>query len=471
VASLIGRALGAQRPRNATPVPIGSSSGALSMPGLAMGSNDRETFLRTYGSVGTIFSIVSLYASSTARAPWQMFESQRQDSNRYTTRDEGSDQRKQVMAHAALTLLNKPNPFWTGFRFRELGQTYLELTGECYIVVERHPRSPIPIGLWLVRPDRMQPVPDPDNYLAGYIYTSPDGRERIPLQTNEVISIMYPNPLDMYHGLGPIQSVLVDIDAARYGAEWNRNYFINSAEPGGVIEVDHELQDDEWQNLMERWREGHRGVARAHRVAVLENGQKWIPNQHSAKDMDFSTLRDQARDIFREAFRMHKVMVGVSDDVNRANAQTGEEIFASWGVVPRLDRWADALNSQYLPLFGSTAEGRELDYVTPVPANREQDNVELLAKSQSALFLSQAGFERADIPKTVGLPDMAVAPSPPAPVSAPPAPKAPEQGGQGDADGMGNRANPLAAYAGLDGGAILRMLSAPYNQLLTGAGR
>jgi HK97 family phage portal protein len=169
----------------------------------------------------------------------------------------------------------------------EISQMYLDLTGESYWVIERDPRSTIPIGLWSVRPDRMDPVPDPENYLAGYVYTSPDGRERIPLFPDEVIFVKYPNPLDPYHGLGPVQSVLVDIDAAKYSAEWNRNFFINSAEPGGVIEIDHEVGDDEWESLTERWRESHRGVSRAHRVAVLEGGQKWVPNQHTMKDMDF----------------------------------------------------------------------------------------------------------------------------------------------------------------------------------------
>ena len=72
--------------------------------------------------------------------------------------------------------------------------------------------------------------------------------------------------------------------------------------------------------------------------------------------MDFANLRSVMRDTIREALGMHKVMTGVTDDVNRANAQTGEEVFASWKVSPRLDRWRDVLNNQFLPLFGSTGQ-------------------------------------------------------------------------------------------------------------------
>lgn len=457
----IRRAAARSRPRNASGLPVGGSRGFMSMPGLAMSGSERESFLRSYGSVGTIFSIVSLYAQATARPHWNLFRSLQQDTNRYTTRDEGSDQRTQVFDHAALNLLYKPNPFWSRARLMELSQMYLDLTGESYWVIERAPGLNLPIGLWPVRPDRIDPVPDPDTYLAGYLYTSPDGRERIPLQTDEVIAVLYPNPMDQYHGLGPIQSVLVDIDAARYSAEWNRNYFINSAEPGGIIEVDHELAPGEWEDLMDHWRQGHRGVARAHRVAVLEAGQKWVPNQHTAKDMDFGNLRNIGRDIFREAFRMHKVMLGVSDDVNRANAQTGEEVFASWGVTPRLDRWSDALNFSYLAQFGSTGKGVELDYITPIPTNREQDNMELATKAAALLQLVQAGAKPEDACRIVGLPLMEFISAPaPGATAAPPKFTSPGSG-SGDED-------IAARFEG-----YLRSLGSPIDQIrsLTGAAR
>lgn len=445
----------------------------LSLPGLALGAQDMATLMATYSSVGTIFSIVSLYASSTARPHWRLFEQDLTDRNRYTTRDEGSDQRKQIFMHPALELLYNPNPHWSRFTLMELGQMYLDLTGESYWVITYDQTGTVPIGLWPVRPDRMTPVPDPTTYLAGWVYTSPNGREKIPLHCGEVIFVKYPNPMDAYRGLGPVQSILIDIEAAKYSAEWNRNFFINSAEPGGVIEVDHEVEDEEFRDLMNRWREGHRGVSRTARVAVLEVGQKWVPNERTVKDMDFVNLRNTSRDIFREAFRMHKVMIGVSDDVNRANAQTGEEVFSSWGVVPRLDRWQDALQRQLLPKFGAVSNGLELDYVTPIPPNREQDNEELTSKSQAALVLRQAGYAPEDVLRAVGLPDMGTAP-PPAPAPAGPAPDA-AQHAEAQGQGVDDRVAAILARAisilDARGELDMRRLAAPLNELTTGAGR
>jgi hypothetical protein len=114
-------------------------------------------------------------------------------------------------------------------------------------------------------------------------------------------------------------------------------------------------------------------------------------------------------DKIREALGMHKVMTGVTDDVNRANAQTGEEVFASWKVDPRLVRWRNVLNTQLLPLFGSTALGNEFDYIYPMPQNREQDALELSTKSKAAETLVAAGYDPDDVCEVVGLPKMKVA--------------------------------------------------------------
>lgn len=386
---------------------MGESGDRFSLP-VFPGPHDSEAYMQAHATTGTVWQIVHLLSSTIAHADWRLYLKPTDRRVRYSQTDTGSNQQKEILKHAARTCLHHPNAFTTRTSFFELSQMYLDLTGECYWVVEYDQRANFPIGLWNVRPDRMEPVPDPDNFLAGYVYTSPDGQEKIRLDTNEVIFTRYPNPLDPYHGIGPIQSVLVDIDASRYSSQWNRNFFINSAIPGGIITVPNALKDEQYNELTDRWRESHRGVGRAHRVAVLENGATWAPAQSTAIDMDFVNLRNMGRDIIREAFGVPKVMLGVTDDVNRANAMTSQEVFNAWKVIPRLDRWKDVINHVFLPLFGSSGEGVEFDYQTPLPPDREAANKELIGKAQSAQFLVSAGYDPHDVLEVVGLPDMDV---------------------------------------------------------------
>jgi HK97 family phage portal protein len=262
----------------------------------------------------------------------------------------------------------------------------------------------IPLEMWPVRPDRIQPVPDPKEFLLGYMYTGPDGQQ-VALGKDDVIFIRTPHPTDPYRGIGPVQALLTDFDAARYSAEWNRNFFLNSAEPGGIIEVPGHLGDTEFDELRDRWNEQHKGIANAHRVAILEHG-KWVDRKFTQRDMQFAELRNLSREVIREAFGFPKPMTGAVDDVNRSNADAGAVMFARWLVVPDLEAIRDALNHKFLPLFGATAQGLEFDFVNPIPDDVESEAMQLTARADAAAKLRTAGWDPAGILSAVGLPEI-----------------------------------------------------------------
>lgn len=358
---------------------------------------------------GTVFTIVSRIAESCASTEWGV--------ESLPTR--GKPDGTPVTQHPALDLIRKPNPFMTGRDLFESVQQHVDLTGEGYLVVYRGARLKMPTELWPVRPDRMTPVPGTAGvFLQGWIYTGPDG-EKIPLDVQDVIQVKLPNPLDPYRGLGPLQSVLVDIDSARMAAEWNRNFFLNSATPGGIIEVDEALSDAEWRQMVSRWREQHQGVAQAHRVAILEKG-KWVERNYSLKDMQFAELRALPREIIREAFGYPKAMLGAVDDINRANAEAGEYVFARWVLVPRLARLQSALNARLLPMYGPLGDGVQFCFESPVPEDEAAENVALATKTLAYVQLVTLGVTPESASEVTGLPPMKH--EDPAPVPAPLAP-------------------------------------------------
>jgi HK97 family phage portal protein len=405
---------------NRAPVPYVAPSRAL--PALLAAPPNPEQLMRQYGAVGTLFAIVSRIATSVSEVKWHLYRKTTDRRRRYGPVE---DARVEVTSHWALDVWERPNPFMPRQEFVEVFSQHLELTGEGWWVVERNPRSSLPLGLWPVRPDRMAPVPHPTKYLSGYEYLGPGG-ERVPLGADEVVFLRMPNPLDAYRGLGPVQSILVHLDSSRYTAEWNRNFFFNDASPGGIIEVDKRLSDAEFDEMTERWREQHQGVRNAHRVAVIEQG-KWVDRAFSMRDMQFSELQEVGRETIREAFGYPKPMLGAVNDINRANAEAGEVVFARWVLRQRLDRIKGALNHDYLPLFGPAADGLEFDFEDPTPEDREADRLERVAAVDMAVQLIEAGFDAQQVLEFLGLPQLdhqrpspavAPAPAPPAELAA-----------------------------------------------------
>ncbi len=393
---------------NRSPVPqapAGGGGGGVFNILAGRGSPTEQKYKRgmeQYGEVGTLFGIVSRLAENVGMLQWRLYR--KQTDGRRVYRE--VEVRDQVVKHAAVQLLNKPNPLMNTFRFMETLDQHYEVTGECWAVAGFVPgfRSAGPTELWPMRPDRVKIVTDRDDALTGYIYVSDDG-EQVPLDKGDVIHVMRPNPLDIYRGLSPVQALRTKLDANALATEYTRNFFKNSAEPGGIIEIEDRLDDDEFRELMYRWREQHQGVANAHRVAILEQG-KWIDRKYSMRDMAFPELAELSREDIREAFGYPKGMTGATDDVNKASADANERMFGRYLVRPRAQRFRDALNEQLLPMFGTTTKSLEFDFDDPVPEDREADSKDRITKAQSFKLLVESGVDGKDAARVTGLPEM-----------------------------------------------------------------
>jgi HK97 family phage portal protein len=364
------------------------------------------------GRVGTLFSIVDRIVTAYSQVEWRLYRVPKDGRRRYEPGTSNAlDGRVEVTKHPALDVWKRPNPFFMGTAFRESAQQHEELVGEQYWVVNKNAYG-IPTELWFVRPDRMEPVPDAENFLAGWIYRGPAG-EVVPLRVDQVIYLRRPHPKDPYRGMGAVQAIMGDLDARYLSSEYNRNFFLNSATPGGVIESDNNISDEDFNQFQARWAEAHKGVTNAHRVAILEAGMRWVDRKYTMDDMQFVELQEASRETIREAFGFPKAMTGATDDVNKANAYAGEVMFARWMTKPRLLRVKEALNCIYLPMFGPAAANLEFDFVNPVPEDDEISAQVLFNKAQALKFMADTGlFEAKDMVEACGLPPMTELPEP-----------------------------------------------------------
>ena len=250
----------------------------------------------------------------------------------------------------------------------EQTQTYIDLTGEVFWLVIKD-RANTPAEIWVINPNKMKVIPDKKSYIKGYVYKN--GKTEIPLTVEEIIHIKLPNPENPFRGLSPLSSVQADIEAEKYSSQYNRTFFQNSAEPSGVIQFEGTLTDSQYERLRYQWNKQYQGTANAHKVAILEGGASWQNNGVTQRDMQFRDLRIMNRDTIMGVYGMPKHILGIAEDVNRANAEASEYTFARWVLKPRLERIKAKLNEQLLPMFNET--NLILDYDTPIPADIERN--------------------------------------------------------------------------------------------------
>ncbi len=352
-------------------------------------------YLTMYLNDPVIRPIVARLFQGVASAKWRL----------YTKSRTGDPQdRVEVASHALLDLIERPNDFQTFGEIMARGQQHWELVGETCIVLGFAAGVKYPLDMWVLRPDRIAPVPDPYLFLSGWLYSAPGDGEKIPLETRELLRMVDPSPIDPYRGAGAVQSLVRDLDAQRFTKEWQANFFQNNAEPGGIITVDHRMDDAEFEEANTRWREQHQGVSKAHRVAMLENGMTWQQNSFSLKDLQLAEMESLGRDKTLAAFGMSKSMIGIVEDVNRANSEAGQYMFAADMIKPRLVKWRQMLNLQLLPPFDPT--GRlELDFDDPVPENSEANIAERKTNFDVLIAAVAAGFDNTEVAEYLNLPD------------------------------------------------------------------
>jgi len=329
--------------------------------------------LSAMSSVGWLFAVVNRISQSIAAQEWKLYRVQ-------------GGEKIEIDNHPAIDLWRSANPFITREDFLETSAQHMELVGEMWWILVRNGAG-VPVELQVVRPDRMAPIPHPTEFIAGYQYRV--GATAIALEKEDVIFTRNPNPLDQYRGIGVVQSMMVDLGAERLAAEWMQNFFRNSAEPGGIIEFPTNLQDADFERLAERWRSQHQGVANAHRVAILERGT-FKERKITQRDMQFEQLRRFERDQILGAFGMPLPIMGITESVNRANADAAEVMYGRHLLTPRLIRIRAALNEKLLKLYPD-GDSLFFDFVDPVPENRvELTNEASIGYEKKILTLNEA---------------------------------------------------------------------------------
>lgn len=374
-----------------------------------------EEYLKEYGQIGWLYASVSKISQNVADTEWKAY-----------TKDG-----KPVENSMALQRLLTPNPFYSLYEILELTSMYLDLTGKAfwYLAKDRLGRVS---EIWVISPTYMYIVPDFQKHIKNYVYR--DGVNDVPLDPNEVIFFNYPDPTNPYNGNSPAKAVASALESDKYASSWNRNFFYNSAEPQGVIEVPTGLTEEEYDRLKESWNDKYGGVDNAKKTAILESGATYKSIQISQKDMDFINLRNMNRDEILGVFGIPKSILGLTTDVNRANAETSEYTFAKHTVTPRLKRIQEKINNEYVSLF---QEELLLKYTDIIPENKDfiaqtiKDNVDKVITKNEArqvvgklLNIDLSPIENGDvIYQNTALQPLGTLPTSPNPMQVPTQPK------------------------------------------------
>jgi HK97 family phage portal protein len=298
---------------------------------------------------------------------------------------------EEVPEHEVLDLLYRVNPTQTKYDFWRLVGYYLMLTGESPLYVNKASENTKPLNLVALSPDKVSPrIPKsgevlPNEFLpfAGYEYSTDRGN-KIELTLQELVMLKLTDPRNQFRGTSPLHAASKTVDIDTYSEDFNKSFYYNSARPDAALSTEQELTKKQRDDIRRMIQQTYGGVKNAHKTLVLEHGFKYQPLAINQKDMDFLEQQKFSRDKILSIFGTPKSVAGISDDVNLANAQVAQRVFAQQTLRPLFELVTAQLNEFLLPMFTSAvSQGLYLTYTDPTPS----DYAAKLARYQSGLGL------------------------------------------------------------------------------------
>jgi len=180
--------------------------------------------------------------------------------------------------------------------------------------------------LWNLRPDCVEIIKDPELFVKGYKFSKADGTTS-PFAAEDVVHLRKPTPLDDYYGASPISSAKSRIERRQYATNYQRDFFLNNARPDAILKFEGQMTPEGKQEIRDKFEARHKGEGKNSRVAIFEGGLEYQQISVSQREMDYIESLKFTRDDILVAFQVPKAIVAVTDDVNRANAETPYILF------------------------------------------------------------------------------------------------------------------------------------------------
>lgn len=268
----------------------------------------------------------------------------------YERTDKGKEKR---VDHPLYFLLHdEPNPEMSSFVFRETLMSHLLIWGNAYVQIIRDWSGNV-ISLYPLLPDKMSVHRDS----RGILYYKYQRQTEENPNITETGTVILPQE-DVLHvpGLGfdgligysPIALAKNAIGMTLATEEYGASFFRNGANPGGVLEHPGILKDP--KRVRDSWNEVYKGVANAHKVAVLEEGMKYTQIGIPPEEAQFlQTRKFQINEIAR-LYRIPPHMVGDLEKSSFSNIEIQSLEFVKYTLDPWVVRFEQSFKrALFLP--------------------------------------------------------------------------------------------------------------------------
>lgn len=242
-----------------------------------------------------------------------------------------------------LEILNtKSNDGENSFIFRYRLSSQLLMSSRGVFIEKVRGRDGRIIALHLLPPQHTSPIPDPKTFVSGYEVLMNNGFKKI-LKPEDVLWIRKPHPLDPYLSLTPMESAGIAIEIENLAKIYNRNFLLNDGRPGGLLVLRGEIDDDDKDELRNRFR-GNLNKAGSVTVVSADEGVDFVDTSSSPRDANYIQMRQITKEEILASFGVPESVMGNASGRTFSNAAEELRVFWMETMMPHLMLIARALD-------------------------------------------------------------------------------------------------------------------------------
>jgi len=256
-------------------------------------------------------------------------------------------------------------------------QMFLELTGNSYwYLIPSNMRGEngryIPSGIWVLPANRVTIVPSKKTFIDHFELRQSGFGNPTKYEPEEIVHFRFPNPNDILYGMGPLQGAANAVDVNQYIKDYEIGLFKNQARPDFVIKMEKDsrikMGETERTRFKEMWQDAYGGGPKSvGKVGVLPGGMDLKEIGWSPKELSFLVGRGMTMNEIATIFGVPMTKL-TTESVNRANMDTGELMYQTDTISPRLRLMEQKITEKVLPIYDSNLF---VIFEENIPLNRE----------------------------------------------------------------------------------------------------
>lgn len=257
--------------------------------------------------------------------------------------------KRRATEHQLYGLLHdQPNDMMTSVQLRETLQGHALTWGDGVAYLVTHPRTGTIEEIWPLRPDRIRiKVRRMGNgrFERFYDYFDEVNGIAVRLRSDEVLHISGLG-FNGVHGYSVVEhgrnSIGLGLATERYGSA----FFGNGSRPGGVLSHPGEVPERARKRISADWENLHKGLDRAQRIAILEEGVTWQQIGIAPEDAQFLETRKLQVTEMARWLRLPPHKIGDLERATFANIEEQQLDYVTSALRIWLVRWEQAILTQ-----------------------------------------------------------------------------------------------------------------------------